>query len=94
MSKARHIVHELGHAIRGCEGKFKSTLPGDFAGTGKAHVTHGGKPISSYDKPNNEDAVETDHAFNYGNREEYDNIWEWENPVMEELGEKPRFAHR
>lgn len=95
VSAARATAHELAHALRGCDGSFKIGKPellGDWNGT-EGFTSYDGATIDGYQNLNAQE-IKNKHKFMYGDREEYDTITQWENPIAAELGEQPRFAHR
>jgi len=99
VSKARITAHELGHAFRGCAGTHLTGTPANevWEGTESEMLEYDGMPIEGYRK-NGElkdaKAIRTQHDFIYTNREEFETMRDWENPIAKELGERPRFGHQ
>jgi RHS repeat-associated protein len=97
-SKARVLAHELGHAVRGCTGKYIYPNNKDFENfEGLGYSSYGGTRISVYYNQKTGERFRSHKAIAksiWGNREEYETTNDWENPIAQELGETPRLGHQ
>ena len=82
-SGARLLAHELGHAANACLGDANFKVDN----WDNVDLKYKGKAVGGISRPG-------DWSTPFGHdREEFDNVMYWENPIAEELGEEPRMTN-